>query len=213
MTARRKAKRNLARAIIDCETQRDFVFRRILDTVTAAAGDTFVLLPTTFMAFGKYGDVSLGQDQPPVEEKSLEEITRFQLDNPARTGKIRYWAKGGMDATTGQHSIQIWPKPLDTTTIYLAFMRRPPIPHDAGDAADTDDDELFLFPEVWHDTLIYESVVMRQMKDKANQQSAGEQRGLVEDWKRRMVIQEDVLKSKPNTIAGWGSRMVGRNRI
>lgn len=210
MAKRRQARRNLAKIISDSETQRDFVFRRLTATITAAINDTFVLLPTTFAFFGKYGIISLGANQPSIEEKSLAELTQFQLDDPNRTGKIRFWALGGMDAATGRHVIQIWPKPDQTTTMYLAYMRRPPIPHDAADLDDPLPDELFLFPETWHDLVLYEGTAWRMMKDKASGQSLNEQRGIYEDGKRRMILQEDVLKSKPQTLAGFGSRLMGR---
>lgn len=167
--------------------------------VLTVSGD--VDLPANFQDFGHYGTVhaQVGGGTPDVEiiVRPLQEVLHYRRLNRTRQYPL-LCAVNGINTTTHRKVLSTAPViPTGTLTLLLTFDILTAAIVDQVDPGSGLSD---VIPEEWHESALYEGVVMRQMKDKGDIRSASEQRGIYEAAIKAMVLKENPMRGQINRM-------------
>lgn len=113
--------------------------------------------------------------------------------------------------TTGLKKLFLYPLQTVATSVIVPTEIRPPVCHDAGDAADTDPDELVMVPEQYHMAVLYEGMILRAMKDKSSAEYTT-QLSLYKLNVKNMVSLERSGREAPHRLLPYGVSARGRTR-
>lgn len=194
LKARRKAKFNLQRAVDYLWNLREFPWTVTITVPTILFAGVRCYLDVAgaddLVALGANTIVTVDGRElawvPRLEMERLYQVTPVTPGNPAVYTDYEMTGAG----VPSSRAIFVYP-PLPTAsghTASLSYKFKSPRLHDAGDGAGVD--SLNLFPEQWHDPLLYDLMGLYEMRDKANVQIIRIQQDIVNQNLRNFLATE-----------------------
>lgn len=124
------------------------------DLTTPAAG--------SWVTDGQDGGLWMtAEPQSPLEWRRPGIINSMLQANPTETGVPRLYT------VTGQRTLRVFPRVAADTPFFAIYKRTPPAPSDTASSG-AGDDGLQLIPIQWRESVVYEWVVLREMRAKGD---------------------------------------------
>lgn len=206
LKARRRFKKHLQRALDYLWNLREFswsIFRAV-PTVVVAGGRCYldVAAGEAFLRLGPHGVVTVdGRELTWIPKLEME---RNYLISPVSPGTPRVYTDPEITGagTPSSVAIFVYP-PFDSASGHVAALSykfRSPRLKDAGDSPPETGDELNIFPEQWHEPLLYELAGLYAMLNKSNVQAIAVQRGIVDQNLRNFLANERTGSSATHVM-------------